>query len=484
MDHIGIYTGAGIVLLSFLFWFIRWFNDWRFARRAGSDSGSKLPPGSMGWPLIGEMFDFLWCFKFVKRPDDFINKRKLRYGDVGVYRTNLFGYPTIVSCSPEFNKQILGSRTEDGSFGPGWPATELFGETMVVVTSGMLHKKIRRHFMQAFNSPSSLHSHLAAAQPSLISALEDWASKGRISAYHETRVLTFRNICEVITSFKSKELLDTMEYLYTGLMGGIRAMTINIPGTAFHHALKCRKKLSDILLNEIRRRKEHGHPNNDFLKYMMESVDENGDKLTETEIKENVVSIILGGYESTSNVMAWGLYYLAKYPEELKKLKEEVSSIQERKSNNELLTPEDIKNMKYTSNAAEELIRLANITPFVHRKVMKDNVVVNGYKFPKDWKVAVWIRSLHIDSRYFDDPLTFNPNRWNDTKPKAGVYSAFGGGPRLCPGNNFAKIQIMMFLYHVCLKYRWELLNPDSGMIYLPQHRLQDGVQTIFTKVS
>ena len=79
--------------------------------------------------------------------------------------------------------------------------------------------------------------------------------------------------------------------------------------------------MSDILLNEVKERKEHGTQKHDFLQILMDSVDENGSKLNEVEVTENIVSLILGGYESTSNVMTWGLYYLAKYPEILEKLK-------------------------------------------------------------------------------------------------------------------------------------------------------------------
>lgn len=235
---------------------------------------------------------------------------------------------------------------------------------------------------------------------------------------------------------------------------------------------QCRKKLSDILLNEVRERKQHEIKKNDFLQILMDSVDENGTKLNEVEVMENIVSLILGGYESTSNVMTWGLYYLAKYPDVLERLKvkgqsdwylffswrfffayiygsslmllqEETRLIQKQKSNDKLLTAQDIKSMKYTSKVAEELIRLSNVSPFIFRTVAKDNVVINGkhddfvsvdlvfsgiccfenwcvclyhwigYKFPKNWKVIVWIRSFHIDSRYFADPFTFNPDRWD-----------------------------------------------------------------------
>ncbi|XP_068642582.1 ent-kaurenoic acid oxidase 2-like [Aristolochia californica] len=438
----------------------------------------------MGWPVIGDLLDFLWCFKFSRRPDDFIAKRKARYGDTGVYRTHLFGYPTIITCTPQINKQVLGTLTEEGCFSTGWPSTQLLGSSSVASVDGSAHKRLRKHLMEAFNSPKALTALLATAQPVFISAFEDWVSKKRIVAYEETKAVMFSNICDMLVSFKSKTLLDSMEALYRGLMAGLRSMTINIPGTAFHHALKCRKKLNDILFEEVRERNEKGIQKQDFLQILIDSTDENGEKMSETQIVENIVSLILGGYESTSNVLTWALYYLAKYPAVLEKLKHETSSIAAKKSGDGLLTMEDIRAMKYTPKVADELIRLANISPFIFRRVTKDNVVVNGYKFPKNWKVIVWIRSIHVDSTYYQDPLEFNPDRWGESKPKVGTYTVFGHGPRYCPGNNMARLEVILFLFHVCLNYRWELLNPDSGMAFQPHPKPRDGAEVYFSRAT
>ncbi|XP_010926147.1 7,8-epoxymelianol synthase CYP88A154 [Elaeis guineensis] len=479
----GVAIAVGVVVLSFIAWFARWLQDRRFVRGIERDPGSaRLPPGSMGWPLIGEMFDFLRCFKFSGRPDDFIARRKERYGETGIYRSHLFGHPVIVTCSPDLNKQVLGSLTEEGTFSTGWPSSQLLGNSVANI-DGTLHKRIRKHLMKAFNSPRALDSHLSTAQPIFNSTLEDWVSKKKIVAYDETKIMTFRNICDVLVSLKSPALLDTMEPLYRGLMAGLRSTTINIPGTAFHHALKCKKKLSSILSDELKKRKEQGVQKHDFMQILIDSVDDNGNKLSEVEIVDNILSLILGGHESTSNVMTWGLYYLAKYPEILEKLKEETFSIRTGKALDDLLTTEDIKSMKYASKVAEELIRLTNLPPFIFRRVVKD-AVLNGYKFPKNWKVLVWIRSIHIDPKYYDDPLAFNPDRWNNFMPKPGVYSVFGGGPRYCPGSNFARLQVMMFLHHVCLKYRWELLNPESGIAFDPHPRPRDGAELLFSRAS
>ncbi|KAK8937615.1 Beta-amyrin 11-oxidase [Platanthera guangdongensis] len=436
-------AASAVLLLPLLLCILRWAHQRRFTGGLISGPGS-LPPGSMGWPLIGEMLDFLRYFKFAKRPDDFISKRKARgcrgvdvvwdgaprrfgaaaagvglhlegisrvleglhnwlevncrrllgildcdrlgnavgrfyrYGDTGIYKSHLFGGPVIITCSPEFNRQVLSRMAEEETLSSGWPSNELLGSSSISVVDGFLHKRLRKHLMEAFTNPKALNSQLRIAQPIFISALENWVSKKRIVAYDETKTMTFHNICQVLVSFESMELLQKMERLYRGLMAGLRSLTINIPGTAYHHALKCRKQLTNILSLEMRTRQELGAQKHDFMQILMDSVDENGAKLREIEVVENIVSLILGGYESTSDVMMWGLYYLAKHPDILEKLKEEAKLVRERKHQRELLSIEDVKSMNYTSKVAEELIRLANVSPFIFRRVVKDNVLING----------------------------------------------------------------------------------------------------------
>ncbi|CDP20197.1 unnamed protein product [Coffea canephora] len=97
----------------------------------------------------------------------------------------------------------------------------------------------------------------------------------------------------------------------------------------------------------------------------------------------------------------------------------------------------------------EATIRLAHISPFLFRTAKKD-FEYKGYKIPKGWKVICWLRYIHADPKNFEDPLSFNPDRWNG-QPKPWTNLIFGGGPRICPGNmlgllNFNKCWQPQFL--------------------------------------
>lgn len=154
----------------------------------------RLPPGHMGIPFLGETLSLLWYFKHARRPDAFISAKKLAYsssghggdgGDgIGMYRTHLFGSPSVIACSPAANKFVFQS---PDSFGIRWPVPELVGVSSVVNVEGGAHARLRGFIIAAINRPSSLRTIAAVVQPRVVAALEAWAAKGSIVAAAEVK---------------------------------------------------------------------------------------------------------------------------------------------------------------------------------------------------------------------------------------------------------------------------------------------------------
>ncbi|KAL0318311.1 UNVERIFIED_CONTAM: Abscisic acid 8'-hydroxylase 3 [Sesamum angustifolium] len=406
----GVWVALLVGILAVVGWLLWWWNDILYAlrslRRGGG--GAKLPPGYMGIPFLGEMLTFLW------------------YGDgVGLYRTHLFGSPAIIACTPSANKFVLQT---DSSFFVEWPSVELVGTTSLVAVQGSSHTRITV-------------------------ALESWAQKGRIRVYKEAKKVTFANIGKYFASFEPGLVLDTLDELFKGLTAGIRAYPLNFPGTALHRALQCRKKAMAIFRDEMEKRKngDASKGKNDLMEGLMQMKDDDGNQLTETEVLDNMVSLVVAGYTSTSLSIMWAFRYLAMHPDVVEKLREEHMPIA-KKLNGDFITYDEISSCKYTGKVVEEVIRLANVAAFIFRTAKKD-VEYKGYIIPKGWKVVCWLRYLHTNPENFEDPMCFNPDRWNEP-PKPGSYLVFGGGSRICAGNMLARLQVAVLLHHLVVGYR------------------------------
>ncbi|KAI3521746.1 hypothetical protein L1887_11219 [Cichorium endivia] len=475
----------GVVpLIGWLSW---WWNDIWYglvtASLRTSKGGTKLPPGYMGLPIIGEMFTFLWYFKILKRPDDYINLKRQKYGDgIGIYKTHLFGRPSIIVFSPTATKYVF---RDEESFILEWPNVEIVGKTAIVAVHGKTHARLRTFVSRSINQPEALRRIAHIVQPRMISALKSWTERGTINSYKEIKKVTFANIGMFFASFEPGPTMDALGQAFIGLVSGIRSYPLNIPGFAYHHGLQCRKTSVTIFREELERRKKNiddgnAKPMNDLMDGLMKLKDEDGSQLSDTEILDNIISILVAGYESTTLASMWAVYYLAKYPKALEKLREETMSL--KKSNNkELVTSDEILKMKYTMKVVDETIRLANIAAIVFRTTCQD-VNYKGYTIPKGWNVMLWVRYLHTDPDNFNDPMCFNPDRW-DALMAPGTYQVFGGGSRICAGNMLARLQLAIFLYHLSTGYKWELVNPDAKVTYLSHPKPEDGAEIRIQKL-
>ncbi|KAL5718373.1 ent-kaurenoic acid monooxygenase [Ranunculus cassubicifolius] len=464
----------GIVpVLTLVIW--SWNYFWFISGLKGAST--KLPPGNLGLPIIGELFTFLWYFKIVRRPDDFINAKRRRYGDgVGLYRTYLFGSPSIIACSPESIKFVLQS----DMFSSHSLAAELIGENSFAMMNGETHKTRRTCITTSINSREGIKDIITSVQPLLISSLHFWAQKGRFKALDEARKVSFENIIYSFISFKQSPMLYTMNQWFVGLHGGFRAQPWKVPGTAYYHAVQCKKKLTAIFRKELEKRKLSDGTSagkNDLMENLMRIRDEDGTPLGDSEVVDMIIGLVLAGYESTASSMTWALYYLAKNNNVLQKLREENLCMHK---NGDCITIQDVAELKYTNKVVEEILRMANIAPFLLREAKRD-VTYQGCRIPKGWRIFVWLRYLHTNPENFTDPLSFNPERWN-SPPQPGTFQAFGGGVRLCAGNKLARTQLAIFLHHLVISYKWELINPDAALVYLPVQMPNDGLEVAFSR--
>ncbi|CAN1262343.1 Ent-kaurenoic acid oxidase 2 [Linum perenne] len=395
-----------------------WWNEIRFSlpiKMKLKGTGIRLPSGNMGFPFFGEMLTFLWYFKIVKRPDDFIDAKRAKYGDgVGLYRSHLFGKPTIIACSPAVTRYVF---QKDEAFILDWPSLELVGPTSLVAVHGSNHARLRSFLTNAINRPVALRRIASLVQPNISAALQSWAHTGRVNAYKQVKKVTFENIGRLFASLEAGTELYAIDELFQGMTKGFRAQPLNLPGTAYHHALQCRKKVTEFFRKELEKRKETMDSSktddyDDLMEGLRKIEDQNGNKLTDEEVLDNIVSFVIAGYESTSLSIMWSIYYLAKYPNVLTKLREENMALRNNKAAGEFITSDDISKLNYTNKVVEETIRLANIAAIVFRLATKD-VDYKGYRIPKNWKVAVWIRYLHTNPENFDHPMNFNPDRWD-----------------------------------------------------------------------
>lgn len=475
------------VCLGFLAikWVIGRTNWWLYETKLG-EMRFSLPPGDLGLPLVGNMWSFLRAFKSTN-PDSFISSFVTRFGRTGMYKAFMFGSPSIIVTAPEICRRVL---TDDEAFQPGWPTStlRLIGRKSFINISDEEHKRLRRLTAAPVNGYEALSMYLQYIEENVISALDKWARMGQIEFLSELRRLTFKIIMYIFLSSESEQIMEALEREYTTLNHGVRAMAINIPGFAYHKALKARKNLVAIFQSVVddRREKRRLHPSTakkDMMDALMDVEDEKGRRLDDEEIIDILVMYLNAGHESSGHITMWATIFLQQHPEFFAKAKaEQEEIIKKRPTTQKGLTLKEVRQMEYLSKVVDETLRIITFSLVVFREA-KDDIKISGYIIPKGWKALVWFRSVHLDPEIYPNPNTFNPSRWDNHIPKAGTYLPFGAGTRMCPGNDLAKLEICIFLHYFLLNYRLERHDPKCPVRYLPHNRPRDNCLARVEKV-
>lgn len=152
-----------------------------------------------------------------------------------MYRTYLFGNPSVIAFSPTTNKNVF---RDDESYILKWPNVELLGATSMFAVQGDAHLRIRNFVSRSINQPDALRRVALALQPQMITAIKSWAERREIITYKELKKATFETIGMYFVSFKPGPKLDRLEKYCDGLNNGVLAFRFNIPGTAFYHAVQ------------------------------------------------------------------------------------------------------------------------------------------------------------------------------------------------------------------------------------------------------
>lgn len=430
---------------------------WRFVLR--SKLSYKLPPGTVGWPLLGEFIPFYF------RPREFITQRRKLCGNL--FRTSLLGYPTIISTDPHVNNFIL---KDDGQlFVPQYPSSvqELLGKTNILSSLGDSHKRKRGAVMRFIGNPVLKHRILSKIQKIIASNLSGW--KGRtVNVMDEAHEMIFSLMAHHLLSLAAGTELDKLKHDFYIFKKGFISLPLKWPGTSFYKSLQKRRELCNQIQIIIQERKSMSSLDSydDLISSILKDAAEKEDGESEFktyEIAETILKLMIASIETTPKTIALVVMHLSKNPHIIEELREEHIAIRRANGNNESLSWDDYRSMAFTKSVIKEALRLGNgYTNTIMLRKTIENVEIEGYIIPKGWTCMILDEFFGMDSNYFTDPLTFNPRRWLGQDANRLPFLAFGGGSRHCMGYELAMLVISFFLHQLVMNFEWEYIPTDK----------------------
>ncbi|KAL6547678.1 hypothetical protein OROHE_009383 [Orobanche hederae] len=279
----------------------------------------------------------------------------------------------------------------------------------------------------------------------------------------------------LLSIFGKDEVLyrEDLKRCYYNLEKGYNSMAINIPGTLFHKAMKARKELARIVAKILSLRRERKQHHTDLLGSFMGD----SDGLSDEQIADNIIGVIFAARDTTASVLTWIIKYLAENPNVLQAVTEEqqaLINLKEDCGEKKGLNWVDTKKMLITKRVIQETLRAASILSFTFREAVED-VEFNGYLIPKGWKVLPLFRNIHHNPDNFPEPEKIDPSRF-EVAPKPNTFIPFGNGTHSCPGNELAKLEILVLIHHLTTKYKWSIIGSQDGIQYGPFALPQNGL--------
>ncbi|MGR3279713.1 cytochrome P450 [Acaryochloris marina NIES-2412] len=415
----------------------------------------------------------IWqLLQFSRNPLDFSIKSAQEYGDVvkisvGSSHAYLFHHPDLIAeVLSKQNQHFIKDfsyRALAGIFGNG-----------LLLSDGDLWQRHRRLMQPAFTQ-ERISSYAATIVEDTAYMLSTWKNGETRDIYQEISHLTVKVITKVLFGVDVTQIAlkvgDSLEAVMRQfyhraqtnfLLPSWMPTPSNLRG---NQALKHLNKTVAAIIEQRRH-----SPQDDLLSSLLLAQDEDGSQLTMDELRDEVMTLLLAGHDTTVNALTWTLMLLAQHPVVAAKLKSETQSVLEGKFPD--IT--DLSRLPYTEMVLKESMRLYPPAWALSREVSQD-CMIGPYALKKGATIffSQWV--VHRDARFFDDPEQFLPERWQDNleqKLPRCAYFPFGAGPRACIGKVFSMMEAKLMLAMISKQYCL-MLVPDQTIELLPSITLR-----------
>ncbi|MCL7025536.1 hypothetical protein MKW94_003527 [Papaver nudicaule] len=466
------------------------------ATGSSANGGNKqqLPPGSSGLSFISETIDY---FKagLDGVPERYFFDRVQKYSSQ-VFKTSLFGESVIVIGGTASGNKFLFSN--EYKLVESWypkSVIEIFPLNKRSSGNQAAQKRLRKLYPQLLNM-DTVRNYIGIMDSMTVRYFELHWDKN-INTDEMMITTTVYPLVKKQSFSIATFLLSSIDYqhephrihelyeLFCDVHKGILSLPINFPGTQFNRAIKSNKLIRKEIEKVFRQRKIEIQsaakvPMQDMLSRLI-TLSEEDSGMDETFIVDALTGLIFGASASTGDVITLVMKYLADFPDVYNQVLEEQTAVACAKGTGELLNWNDIQKMKYSWSVVREVMRVAAPTPIGFKKASTD-FWYDGYFVPKGWKLCLSSAATHKNPDYFPDPEKFDPSRFQGDGPAPYTFIPFGGGPSLCPGKEFVRLEILVFLHHVVRRYKWDRALPTDDdaeqekLVFKPFPRLTKGL--------
>jgi len=418
-----------------------------------------LPPGPKG-TLIGGCID-----KFDDGLLDFLLETARDYGRlasarVGPKRIFLVSDPALIEQvlvrDAKHYIKHFGTRAFRPILGNG------------LVTSEGAHWRSQRKLMQPNFMKAKVRAYAPLMSTITETMLEAWTPGEAVTVNFEfsrlTSQIALKALFDLDDAGDRQHFTDTLKRAIDIMTSRLRRLVKAPLWLPTPETLRLKRALSELdrtVLGFIAAARARGTEGDDLLSRLLAATDEDGSHMSDSELRDEAMTLYLAGHETTALALTWTWVLLSQHPSVEDKLASEWRTVLGGR------TPalKDVADLPYTSAVITEAMRLYPPVYIMGREATKD-LELGGYRVKRGYTVLMSQWVSHRDPEIFPDPETFRPERWEDGLarriPKF-AYFPFGGGQRVCIGTDFASVEAAIILAAVGQRYRFTIDNVEIG---------------------
>jgi len=432
-------------------------------------------PGLPGLPVLGNLVAF-------RRDQLALQVQAARRGPL--VRISLIKFPLyLISCADLARDLLVDHAARFKKSASLQLLRPLLGDGLLTA-EGEPHRHHRKLLAPAF-APKRIASYGEIMVHETREQLARWSPGDRIDLADEMMELTLaiagRTLFGVDVRRAATVVAEAMDLAMHAVFDGITSVVrlgYRWPLPRHLRMRRAVKRLDEVVYRLIAEGRAHGTDRGDVLSMLVLARDEDdGTALTDRQVRDEVMTLLLAGHETTANTLIWTWYELGKTPGALARLEAEIQRV----IGTRPITTADLAAMPWTAAVIDEAMRLHPPAYIVGREALTD-VELAGHRFPTGSMLAVNIYGIHRRADYFPDPLAFRPERMladaRKQRPRH-WFLPFGAGPRICIGSHFALVETQLLLATMVQHARLRGLPPHVTAEPLVTLRARGGMPAI-----
>ena len=412
-----------------------------------------------------KLLSAIQLYQWIMNPLGFLEDCAQKYGDT--FNLNLLGLPpfTIVS-HPQANLEIFSVDAKQFDVGRGNGLIKvLLGDNSLILMDGDRHRRERKLLMPPFHG-EKVKSYAHTICQIAASSASQWQTKKPFLAQKAMQDITLETILHVVFGLSEGERYQQMKPLIAKLLdlvgAPIRASFLFLSilqqdwgaWSPWGQFVRCRQTIYDLLQAEIdERRSQSDSLGNDVLSLMLSARDEEGRPMSDEELKDEMMTLLTAGHETTATALAWAFYWIEKLPEVKEKLLQELDSLPEHPD------PLEVSRLPYLTAICSETLRIYPVGIIAFPRIAKSSIEIMGHSFEKETMLAPAIYLTHQREDLYPEPKKFRPERFLNRQYTPSEYLPFGGGNRRCIGYALALLEMKLVLATVLTNYELALAS-------------------------